>query len=482
MKSLFIYFCIMLMSLGLYAQHQTIVFNKSGKIIKNYEYDRSNDEGIKFSIIIEGIEEHEKENYFLLYQTRNDYNFQANFVNPTKKHHYKKYGRKGFYIDGSKDSINKNRYVNYLLVHVNNAVKPTDSTEISLDTLAKKLSRIDSTFIMNYLKGNPKDVQVRIGSYKTNLADIKKFNKEQQLLTKGRHQLITRKDSLEKQLSVKEKILESLSKLTHASTAASSLLAIGGEIDILTSQIINYQNKITTKKERLKKLILSKTGKNDSIKKLFVKEIGAKNTNKTSKHNFRAPAFQILHQGVLIIKNPDISEIVYDVHYNTILDKKEPQLEIARVNPNLPQLTSSSELYAHVINFKPEYLRVAPFKISMTTSSKDSISTESPNNFKGIESIDTSISDLISDVTSIFDNEVGSDSDADETASTETSTPVLDAMMMVLTKGINSDDTTKVNKENFTKVIINGADESDSVNKLISFMNDYKSLKNIVPF
>ena len=161
MKSLFIYFCIMLMSLGLYAQHQTIVFNKSGKIIKNYEYDRSNDEGIKFNIIIEGIEEHEKENYFLLYQTRNDYNFQANFVNPTKKHHYKKYGRKGFYIDGSKDSINKDRYVNYLLVHVNNAVKPTDSTEISLDALAKKLSRIDSTFIMNYLKGNPKDVQMR---------------------------------------------------------------------------------------------------------------------------------------------------------------------------------------------------------------------------------------------------------------------------------------------------------------------------------
>ena len=224
-------------------------------------------------------------------------------------------------------------------------------------------------------------------------------------------------------------------------------------------------------------MILSKTGKNDSIKKLFVKEIGAKNTNKTSKHNFRAPAFQILHQGVLIIKNHDISEIVYDVHYNTILDKKEPQLEIARVNPNLPQLTSSSELYAHVINFKPEYLRVAPFKISMTTSSKDSISTESPNNFKGIESIDTSISDLISDVTSIFDNEVGSDSDADETASTETSTPVLDAMMKVLARAINSDDTTKVNKENFTKVIINGADESDSVNKLISFMNDYKSLK-----
>jgi hypothetical protein len=108
--------------------------------------------------------------------------------------------------------------------------------------------------------------------------------------------------------------------------------------------------------------------------------------------------FILLHQGVLISKNKNVKEIVYDIHRSKLFDSEKELLRVARLTPNLPNLTTDSELYCHIINLKPDDLEKNPFIISMEAELSEPVEVESPSNIRALQEVNTGIpTELFSD-------------------------------------------------------------------------------------
>lgn len=399
MKKLSILFFVAVASVTMNAQSHRLVFNTDGKIIKNYGFEKPAKKGTKITMIIEDIEESEKDNYLLFFKPRNEYNYEVNSINPLKKQGYYHYGDKGFSIDFDL-IVAKDRFFNYQLVYVNDTLVPflPKTRDISLGEIQEKFSSIKKEMILKYYNEATTEAQQTLRDRAIILKNIQTINDEQKLFKDEKHSLSKEKNKLKKQLEVKEKVLESLLKITHSPNTPKEIVAIGKEIDTISSKILEKEFEIDVKKIHLKSNIELLTKTLAKKKKHFITQITKVNNTPKFPSYLKKPSYKVLHQGILISKDKDLHEIVYDINYNKRISANNPQLEIARITPDLPQLTTDSKLYAHIINLKPENLKNTPFKISMTSSQSDSVIIESPSNFKSIENIDTSISSLLSNL------------------------------------------------------------------------------------
>ncbi|MCL7755130.1 hypothetical protein [Polaribacter sp. Z022] len=397
LQTLFVFFIIT----NSIAQERTLVFDKKGKIIKNYGFDAPTTEGLEFRILIDEITEEEKPNYFILYQWRNHYNFEANIIGSNNTLRVLKYDKKG--INYTFDEIKNNaRYFNYWLVEANKEGKKylssisNDKTKtLQLNVFLKQYETTLHSIVKNYIDTNANGFDSYLMALDKNKKSIEAYQKLAEKFKKKESLEDKEKEKLTTTLASKKEIITNLTKITHAATTPKYIADLGNEIVKLNEKILLktrlIKDSVQLVNDSIKKITKRNTELVASMQNIIFK-------NDTSKEFIKKPLYKVLHQGILLSKTKDIHEIVYDINNNENLNAKNKQLEVARLTPTLPQLTTTSQLYAHIINFTPDLIKNTPFKISMLTSQNDSVAVESVSNFKGMEAIDDISNGLLSDI------------------------------------------------------------------------------------
>lgn len=453
----------------IWSQERTLVFNKEGKIVKNYGFNAPEENGVDIKIIIEGVTDAEMKNYFLLYEWRNEYNYEANTITTLKKSKLQWFLGDGLSLRDTIISKDK-RFLNYKLIKVNSKGKALIKANLNLAknlaTLLKLYKPILETTIKTYVKANYDDLGAFIK--KQNIVNDSVSTNKKRLANykKKKHLFYDKKNGLTAQITAKEKVLEQLSKITHASTTPDLIISLGKEIYDLKGELFEVSKKITKIETYASETLKLYTKKKESLKKEIISKI---TKNPTTNSFLKEPIYKVLHQGVLIAKEKNVHEIVYDIHNNSALDSNHKQLEIGRITPNLPQLTTASQLYAHVINFTPTDLINNPFKITMKASHNDSVSVESTSNFKGIEAIDSTSSDLIGSVFGGVKSLFSDDNEAEEVEEEDT-----EDVQVNLEKTIEKNKVIILNKLSWLK---NGGMKGGHSLKV--FFNDFDDNGNI---
>lgn len=389
----FIFFGFSILSFG---QNQTLVFNDEGKIIKNYGYERSQKNQMEMKFLIE--KPMKSGEYYLAWQWRNEYNLQANVVYQNNFNIEK-------FNSGRIDSLpvfNKlnadQRFFSFLLIKTNEKGASIlngyldGEKKFSIDELSEK-SKVDYLSFFTFKEKvellNPLDSILKLRtSLDAKKKDITAFNKTISLEIQ----------KLKSQIGIKKLTLEKLSLVDQAQTTPQLIKEISIQLDSLSLVLVKIQSQKTADEKKLnneKKEIESNISKiNKRLKRKFVK----KANNSVAKYDF-------LRQGIIISKNHETREIVYDANYGKLFKSDIENLKVARLTPNLPQLTTDSELYFHVINLKREKLDANPFVISMTSEQSEPVEIESPSNVKTLENIDDF--DIFEELISSEDVEAG---------------------------------------------------------------------------
>lgn len=412
MKKNLLLIAILAISLNSFSQKNTLIFDTSGKLI----YEDVSYVGVPIKVFVKG-DNSSKNNYVLRYECLEEKNYQSQILNVNSEAIVVlKEDAKGFLELNAK--CKNHEVVNYQLIAVNGLVGiGFDQKKIFSDinnTHKTKSNAILSDFISRSKGTYDKDIDLWIKKNK----ELGVLKKEQELLAKSNHPLQKELGLFKKEESVKQKVLESLSKLTHVQNTQTEIVKVGKQIKKITEKIgkkeIEIKDKIASIKRENTKLGKEKTDIKKKLTKGFKKLFKGDTVN-----YFSSPAFTILHEGTLVQNNEEKYKnretIVYDINYNETLDKTFPQLEVSRINTTLPELTNESQLFVKVINLKPSHLKNNPFKISLTSATKDSVFSEATSDFEGLQKTDDSILGFIDDIGSIINPIEEATSDTSDT-------------------------------------------------------------------
>lgn len=380
------------------AQRHTIVFDKSGKIIKNYGFEKPKNKDLKFTFQIDGISEKEAGNYYLIYQWRNDYMYEAN--NTSEKNlmvQFKSFDKDGFtkfdkkkrkeYKNTTGEKIKKkygSKILSYQLIKISDWAKNNLShnswTEMNLE-YAKHYND-PGNYSALFATGTD-DLNKEIDSLDILENKLKTLKKEKESNYGKDYKIDTlgKKDLINEKIEVKELQLDKLGQ-------PGKECCLTKEIDQIITEIINLKTEL----QRLNFIIANKKIAHD--KKIEDAKNQLSKTQKSIADKIKkgeldlSPLYISLHQGVLVSKNLNTFEIVYDTKSATLFESNRSQLNIVRLTPNLPQLTTDSDLYLHVLNLNPSDLEKDPYLLSLKTHLSAEVPIESPANFKGLENVD----------------------------------------------------------------------------------------------
>lgn len=389
-QSRYLVYLIFIFSITSYCQQRTLVFNNEGRIIKNYGYDSNHEIKKNINFLIENPEK--GYTYYLLYEWRNEYNHSANIIENIKLN-VKKFEADGILklIDPRKVDIPNERYMNFILLRANTkgAEKLKDEKKITLKEIltAEKITLSSQNIITLFpLWENLKDNQDKKGNKFRTPKEIREQNKKIQ--------------KLEKQIEVANLALDKLGMIDEAEETPNKIIELQVKLNDL-------------------ELILIEEKSNKSIAEANQKAFDTRVDNEILKAERQITTilskvqqdslayYNLLHLGILIAKNNSVKEIVYDAHKTKLLDSNKELLRVARLTPNLPQLTTDSELYSHIINLNPDDLKENPFSIFMEAEFSEPVDAEeSPNNLRSLQPIDLGFSE------GIFQNNEASFSDS----------------------------------------------------------------------
>lgn len=397
---------ILISFLPCYGQKHTIVLSKDGKIIKNYGYSSDSKKEFNYEILIEDITESESKKYFLLWQWRNEYNHLANNTldrnSVVNVENFSTNGTLKIALSCNKGCDFNHRYFCYQLLKVNDLgakIIKENSNCMSL-ALLKQKSAESEVYLSGLQSYPPTELEIlnsSVDSLRQHNSVLKKLRSEQSKLKypDPYTRLVTSKNKLEIQIEIKKDVLEKISNVDEAQSSPKYLDSIARDIINLELKLIDTVYAISKIKEIYQKEIDQYTNKvakvSSEIKVQFFKNTGS------STNHLKTPLYEVLRQGVFISKDHDTHEIVYDSHYEQIFSSEESQLILTRLTPDLPQLTTASELYCHILNLKPQYFKQNPYLISLSTEYSPVVEIESPSNFKALESIDISALEGLSD-------------------------------------------------------------------------------------
>ncbi len=401
MRHYFITTILLSLSTICLAQQHTIVFDQEGRIVKNYGFEKSDKYDLEYTFLIEGVTTATQENYFLIYQWRNDYLYEANntFQNNTvsqignfdsqgylKISYPKKKDEKKFVKKTDKNT----RLLSYQLIKVNDCGKDilADTEEMTLNSLEdqciEKSLEIDSTsFTFTNLDSLAKKND-RLKIAEDNLRKLERQKKDE-TFSSDFSDLLKDKSLLEKKLEIRNQQLEKLGGGKDECCTTDNLEGVTNRIIELTDTLHVKEGKI----DSLQKVHENKLRKaNSNVREL--KKSVEKIITESLKIDI-SPIYTLLHQGALVSKDKNRFEIVYDVKRQKLYDSNKDLLNIARVTPNLPQLTTESDLYLHILNLRPSDLKGNPFAISLSSSLSAEVPIESPANFQGLQNVDVGL-------------------------------------------------------------------------------------------
>lgn len=435
MRQYFITTILLSLSTICFAQQHTIVFDQQGRIVKNYGFEKSDKYDLEYKFLIEGVTSADSNSYFLIYQWRNDYLYEANntFENNTVSQ-IRGFDSGGYlkisYPEKKTDKkfvkkTNENsRLLSYQLIRVNECGKKLLSLE--------KKPKGDSPNKKQFKKKNdetssvPKKDKDSLKTKETNIHEMTLNSLEAQCIKKSLvidsipSEILL--DSLEKKIDSLRIIEDDLRKLegqkkdkTFSSDYSNILrdkslyekkleirkqqldklgsgknkCCTGDYIEEVTSKIIAFTDSLHIKQVEIDSL---QKDHEDKIKKTKSK-VGElkKSIEKKITGSLKidlSPIYTLLHQGVLVSKDKNRSEIVYDVKKQKLFDSDKDILNVARLTPDLPQLTTESQLYLHVLNLRPSDFKQNPFAISLSSSLSEEVAIESPANFQGLQNVD----------------------------------------------------------------------------------------------
>lgn len=393
-QSKFLIFLGFVISVTSYGQQRMLVFNKEGRIIKNYGYDSYPKGKLDITFLIDDIDkENSDESYYLLWEWRNEYNHSTVIIEN------KKFFVAKFTTDGrlelnqsSENKININgnekdhtfkineknqRLMNFILLKTNIEGDSILSAEGKVNLKDLFEAKNISVNLNNYLSS--KDVVQLLEQNK-----IIKENSEHKDRTAAEIKVRAKKiDSLNKKIEVIRLALDKLGMIDEASGTPKRIIDLQETLVVQELELIEIQH---SKSEDDKKVEKNEKKIEDSKKRIDNIYV---NTHKAYINSQRSEEayYNILHEGVLLSKDKNVKEIVYDIHNGKLFDSEKEQLRVARLSPNLPQLTTDSELYCHIINLKPEDIQKNPFTISMEAQLSEPVDVESPSNLRELQDL-----------------------------------------------------------------------------------------------
>ncbi|WP_179019567.1 hypothetical protein [Winogradskyella forsetii] len=360
----------------MYSQQRTLVFNNEGRIIKNYGYDSHS----KIKDNIDFLIENPQKNctYYLLYDWRNEYNHIGNILE-NRKLHIGKFDDDGTLIitDNSKVKVPNERYMNFILLKANikGTEKLTDINKIALNEilLPQEIALSDQDIVTLFpIWENLKENQEKKGTKLRTAQAILNQNKEI--------------EKLEKQIEVIKLALDKLGMLDEAQETPNKIMELQTKLNDFELELIDEKSNKSIDEAAQKTFDDAIDNNIQKAERQIASMLSKVQQNSLAYYN-------LLHQGVLISKNNYIKEIVYDVYNGKLFDSKRELLSVARLTPNLPQLTTDSELYCHIINLKPDDLEKNPFIISMKAELSEPVEVESPSNIRALQSSDMGLSE-----------------------------------------------------------------------------------------
>ncbi|MEP5341406.1 MAG: hypothetical protein ABJL44_04995 [Algibacter sp.] len=379
-KYKYLIFIIVIISSSLYAQQRTLVFNNEGKIIKNYGYDSHPkiENNIKFL-----IENPKKDcTYYLLYEWRNEYRYSANIIE-NEKLYVKPFTYNSLSISEPSDiGTPDERYMSFVLLMANSKGSEALIKKTSIENGIQVITYKDDITLNKILKAENIDLSTHISNDNnkklfSHWNDLKKSEKDKKAKDQEILKLNKETEKLEKKIELIKLALDKLVMIDEAEETPNKIIELHTKLETFELELIDKKSR-KTKPEKEQKELESKiqTAKNQITKIL----------NKVQQNSLSY--YNLLHQGVLISKNKDVKEIVYDVNKGKLFDSEKELLQVARLTPNLPQLTTDSELYCHIINLKHDDLEKNPFIISMEAELSEPVEIESPSNIRALEPVD----------------------------------------------------------------------------------------------
>ncbi|MEQ9374029.1 MAG: hypothetical protein RIG68_02540 [Imperialibacter sp.] len=400
MKTLaLIIFSLTVASTATFAQQHLIVFDNDGRIVKNYGFDRDDEHNFNYSFMIENVSPRDSLSYFLIYQWRNDYLYQANNTldnePPVQITQFDPQGYLTITVSPNRP-IEDNSLLSYQLVKVN------DTGRALLDGGLKgvrSLNRLTYEYL-RFIKANSIFEEVtdeHIATFdvlkagliasETALAEFERIKKEEVYRDATYQAMQNQKLLVDKQLAIRTQQMEKVASQDKECCTADALDKVTLEILRLTKESEDLRISMELVTEQLDKLIKDKRKDRDSFA-AQLQQMLTSQLKEDYKH-LTAPLFKILHQGVLVIKNENTSEVVYDILAKKIFNSGKEEYIVARLTPDLPQLTTASELYLHTINLKTSFLADNPFFMSLSGHMTKGTDIEGASNIKALESIDT---------------------------------------------------------------------------------------------
>ncbi|MEQ8685722.1 MAG: hypothetical protein RIE86_10535 [Imperialibacter sp.] len=384
------------------AQRHQLVFDKEGRIIKNYAFDRHQDNELNYSFMIEGVTPQEAQNYFIIYQWRNDYLYQAN--NTLKGNSKMPFGLASFDEQGfveiekqRKETDDNSRLLSYQLIKVNDVGKElvvNDQKVRSLDKLVTEYHReIDSNNVFKEITSIDVDalklLQKQASDVEKEITKIKSEKEKNMFEGKSFKNVLDGKALVDKQLEIRNKQRDKLGGEEKECCNGEALDKVTLEILDLTVRSEAWRLELESIAEKISAKIKQLEADKDAIAVKITQTL--KEKLKTEYQDLIEPLFQILHQGVLISKDGNTSEVVYDIINKKIFESGKDEYIVARITPDLPQLTTRSELYLHVLNMQPSFLSKNPFFLNFSSHLSNKIEIEGVSNIKGLESLDASM-------------------------------------------------------------------------------------------
>lgn len=375
-------FCVKITTI--YAQEHLIVFNKDGRIIKNDGFDRGYN-AIQARFMIEGVVPEEADNYFVLYQVRNDFLYTSN--NTLENHAIEGFiYQPGFFAEISNNISLNPRFenmelVSYYLIKVDdslaNWIGQNNSDTLNTATLLRAAAL---TFYNQFTGIDMAALQDSMNKLESAIDDLTvlQIKKKEQNYNESFEDLLIEKKWLQKQLELMEKQRASLPDQKEGCCTIETFNQLSNKINELNEELFEKDRQIIETIREHDKRIKKAENKVEEMKKTLVKALDG----------ITLPSIEVLHQGTLVAKDRNTHEIAYNIFSKTINKSDKRHSLVGRWTADLPRLNTESLLYLHLFNIQPDLIESDPFTFQFSSSVSEEVSIESPSNFQGLQDAD----------------------------------------------------------------------------------------------